>query len=271
MIWISLKRIKGLKRLSKLVLLLLLLGAQGEDNKGPAMPAHIAVSHRYITVLIFDSPICEVDLASDSYVAKISGNYLLLRCRRPNILPTSLFVTYAEGKAFLHTLVRFTPAPPKTYDLRTYAPSAQEQKEQAQTAHLLQGIGYLSALPQQYKDVGLKADQLTLVLLSVLTDKEYLYLRLSLTNDSGMDYTIEAVRFCFQSGHKKQIEVVPVLAQQPCVEAGKQAELIYVLSAYGMKEKGSLALELREASGERVLQLSIPGPILVKAPRYTAP
>ncbi len=259
------RRTKKLSRLGVLWLLLLPVPAKGDVA---AMPAHIEVSHRYITVLVFDSPVCEVDLASDAYVAKLSGNYLLLRCRRASALPTSLFVTYAEGKSFLHTLIRYAPDPPKTYDLRDYAPSAKEAKEQAVTAQLLQRVGHLSALPQAYKDLGLRVDGLTLVLMNVMTDKGHLYLRLSLKNDSGMDYTIEGQRFCFQSGPKKAIEVSPVFAEESCIASGQRAPLLYVLPRYGVKVKGSLEIALREASGERILQFSIPGSVLLKAHRH---
>ncbi|MEL6358656.1 MAG: DUF4138 domain-containing protein [Bacteroidota bacterium] len=255
-------RKKTLKKLSSLwILWLVPLSAHSE---GPMMPDELLASHRYITVLVFDSPVCEVDLSSNAYVAKISGNYLLLRCRQRDALPTSLFATYNEGRSFLHTLIRYAPDPPKTYDLRALDPSASDK----QGAGLLQRVGYLSALPQAYKDVGLRADGLTLVLMNAMTDKEHIYLRLSLQNESGMDYTIESVRCAFQSGEKKEIEVRPVFAEEPGVEAGHREILVYVLPRYGMKVKGSLQLELREANGERTLQLDIPGTVLTKAHRH---
>ena len=254
-------RKKTLKKLSSLwILWLVPLLAHSE---GPLMPDELFASHRYITVLVFDSPVCEVDLSSNAYVAKISGHYLLLRCRSPKALPTSLFVTYNEGRSFLHTLLRYAPDPPKTYDLRALDPSAPDNK-----TGLLQRVGYLSALPQAYKDVGLRANGLTLVLMNAMTDREHLYIRLSLANDSGMDYTIESVRCAFQSGKKKEIEVRPVFAEEPVIEAGHRATLLYVLPRYGMKVKGSLQVELREMNGERTLQLDIPGSVLTKAHRH---
>ena len=265
-------RKKTLRRISRWGLVWLLfvpLTAWGElpaHSEGPLLPDELLASHRYITVLVFDSPVCEVDLSSNAYVAKISGNYLLLRCRKPDALPTSLFVTYNEGRSFLHTLIRYAPDPPKTYDLRALDPSVPDKKGAG--SRLLQRVGYLSALPQAYKDVGLRADRLTLVLMNAMTDREYLYLRLSLQNESGMDYTIESVRCAFQSGEKKEIEVRPVFAEEPVIEADRRATLLYVLPRYGMKVKGSLQLELREANGERTLQLDIPGTVLTKANRY---
>ena len=49
------------------------------------LPDKITVSHRYITVLIFESPVCAVNIASQDYAAKIQGNYLMLRCRKPKV------------------------------------------------------------------------------------------------------------------------------------------------------------------------------------------
>lgn len=255
-----------LKKLSSLwILWLVPLPAHSE---GSLMPDELLASHRYITVLVFDSPVCEVDLSSNAYVAKISGNYLLLRCRQRDALPTSLFVTYNEGRSFLHTLIRYAPDPPKTYDLRALNPNGTVSEKPGTGSRLLQRVGYLSALPQAYKDVGLRANGLTLVLMNAMTDKEHLYLRLSLQNESGMDYTIESVRCAFQSGEKKEIEVRPVFAEEPGVEAGHRAILVYVLPRYGMKVKGNLQLELREMNGERTLQLDIPGTVLTKAHRH---
>ncbi len=228
-----------------------------------ATPDQIGVSDSYITVLVFDSAVCNVELASDMYAAKITDNYLMLISRKRDAPPTSLFVTYAAGKAFLHTIVCFAPTPPKTYDLRHKAPAA---KGGNQT--LLQGLQYIATLPQAYKDLGVRAERMKLILTNVVTDATHTYLQFFVENNTALNYEIEEMRFVLQQKGKKRQVLTPVLStQKQWIDAYHNAYMTYVLPSYGVQAASKLLVELREEKGERILRFAIPGSILLKAPR----
>ncbi|MEL6152407.1 MAG: DUF4138 domain-containing protein [Bacteroidota bacterium] len=234
-----------------------------------AAPEQIAVSDRYITVLVFDSPLCAVELASDLYAAKIRDNYLMLISKKQNAPPTSLFVTYQNGEAFLHTIVAYADAPPKTYDLRS-ATAASKKSVTKTNKLLLQGLAYLKTLPQVRKDLGVRADGLCVILTNILADATHFYLKLFVANDTGLDYEIEEVLFCLHSGAKKRQLLTPVVTtQKQQIAAYSDATLCYAFPCYGLKKASKLEITLREANGERNLQCNVPASILLTAPKIT--
>ena len=233
-------------------------------------PEKIAVSERYITVLVFDSPLCAVELASDLYAAKIRDNYLMLISKKKNAPPTSLFVTYQNGEAFLHTIVAYADTPPKTYDLRSTATASSKKRITKTNKALLRGLAYLKTLPQGRKDLGVRADGMTLVLTSILADATHFYLKLFVANDTGLDYAIEEVLFCLQSGPKKRQLLAPVVTtQKQQIAAYSEATLCYAFPCYGLKKASKLEITLREVNGERTLQCAVPAKMLLKAPKIT--
>ena len=232
------------------------------------LPERITVSHQYITAVVFDSPVCNVYLASDAYVAHLKGPYLMLRCRQPGASPTSLFVTYGEEGAYLHTQLSYAADSPKTYDLRRCMPQEEEADEQEtlDTTRLIQNLQHVTGLQQVYKDIGLREERMTVILTNVVADDRYTYLKLFVKNNSCIDYDIEEISFCYQSSAKKRVSVAPVLTtQQRWIAAYHAEELIYVLPSYGIRQRGKLVIALREARGERTLQLTVPAGIIVGA------
>ena len=250
-----------------LVLLTLPLGAAGK-----APPTKILVSDKYITLLVFDAPINGIDIGSHDYAAKIQGRYLILRCRKHHASPTSLFVTYDEERAFLHAEVHFSQHPPKPYDLRREVPPKEQAAGDASPspAVYLPGIRYLAALPQAYYHLGIRKEGMTLILTNVLHDAQHIYLKLFVENQTGVDYQLEAVHFSFHSGRRKQVGVFPAyVAPQGCIAAYSWERLLYALPRYGPKLRGRLAIQFREAGGERHVQFTVPARVLLQAAQYT--
>lgn len=225
----------------------------------PQLPL-VLVPHQDMAVLIFDQPITRVYVGSQDYGAEVKQHYLLLKSKRPQVPPTSLFVLYDQGQRFFHGRLQASSTVPPAYDLRQEAAPAEEAPA------LRAGLAALQALPQAYCDCGVQQDQLIAALVGVLHDQAYTYLKVVLENHSSIDFHMEEVCFAYQ--HRAQLPLTPVLlAQEALVPAHEHRTLLYVLPLYGTQATSALMVEWREAQGERALRLSIPAALLLKAPR----
>ena len=234
----------------------------------------LEVSDQGITVVVLEGKINEVNLGSDDYVAKVNQHYLLLKSRKPNAAPTSLFVTYNNHERFLHATLMYAPEPPTTYDLRASLTStdsleavsdskAQPGKKWV-SPQVLKRMESLALLPQQYKDLGVRKDQLTAILTHILADQEHFYLQLFIENKASAAFEVEETSFCYVSGAQERIQVVPIVAPlEEVVLAHGHQTWIYLLPSYALQQKHQLEIDLWEKKGARHVQLLIPSSILL--------
>ena len=73
---------------------------------------------------------------------------------------------------------------------------------------------HIAGLAQVHKDIGLRQERMTLILLNVMADQAHTDLKFFVANNSCIDYDIKEVNSCSQSGAKKSIAVTPVLTTQ---------------------------------------------------------
>ena len=218
-----------------------------------------------MAVLIFDKAITRVYVGSQDYGAELKHNYLLIKSRQPQVPPASLFVIYDQGQRFFHGLLQASTTPPQTYDLRGAPPLEPAGMQPPPSSALLQGIHTIQALPQAYYDRGMRKNKLIAVLLNVLHDDAYTYLKVLLANDSSIDFHIEQVSFAYKD--RAQLALTPALLPDVHrVPAHAQRTLVYVLPLYGTQEKGALLINWREENGERALALTLPASLLLNAP-----
>ncbi|MEL6413087.1 MAG: hypothetical protein AAFQ08_03105, partial [Bacteroidota bacterium] len=181
----------------------------------------LRVSHRYMTVLVFDTAIEAVDLSSGAYAAKIRGHLLLLRSLQPKAPTASLLVTCQGGGGFLHARLCYANQAPQTYDFRTGSKAPQEgapapaSSSEVLAPAILAGVSALKSAPQAYRDIGLRSAQLVLILTNILSDQEHLYLKLFVANDSSLSYRIGAVEFSLTQAQRERVALSPLYAEVP--------------------------------------------------------
>ncbi len=239
-------------------------------------PWCLAVSDQGITVVVLAAKINEVNLGSDEYVAKVNHNYLLLKSRKKEAAPTSLFVTYDDNQQFLHATLTYTLEPPKIYDLRVSLSqrdsleevplSKTNPGEEKISSQVLQRIQSLALLPQQYKDLGIRADGLTAILTHILADKDHYYLQLFIDNNASASFEVEEVSFDYVSGSQERLQAAPIYSSnEAMIPARACKSWVYVLPSYALKQKDKLEINLWEKRGARHLQLTIPSSILLNS------
>ncbi len=227
----------------------------------------VEVPRHDMSVVVFSAPITRIHLGSNAYVAEVKDTFLLLRARRPDPKPTSLFVVYDQGKHFFHAMVAVTETGPRTYDLAKdpFPASPQEEAPEEQHEAMTMAIDALEALPQAHHDVGIALHQLFVGLYALLQDEQYTYVKLFFDNTSSIDFHVAAVHFSYQGREKAPL--TPVLTPEAaCVAAHTHQMLTYVLPRYGTKVRGALTIAWEEEGGERTLQLTVPAPLLLNAP-----
>lgn len=237
-------------------------------------PLSLAVSDKGITVVVLEGKINEVNIGSDDYVAKVKEHYLLLKSRKAQASPTSLFVTYNNCQQFLHAALTYVSKPPATYDLRaSLAPAdtlaeakAKDVDKKWASPQMLRRIESLALLPQQYKDIGVRADQLTAIVTHILSDADYFYLQLFIKNKASAAFKVDEVSFCYVSGAQERVEVSPIVAPlEEIVPARASQNWVYVLPSYALKQKDKLEIDLWEKKGARHLRLVIPSSVLLSS------
>lgn len=248
--------------LALLAALCAILGAKGRQLPLLEVPRHD------MSVVVLSAPITRVHLGSNAYVAEVKDTFLLLRARRAEAPPTSLFVVYDQGQHFFHAMVAVTETGPRTYnfaqDLPAAAFEAQEEETQQHVA-MAHGLEALEALPQAYHDVGIERHQLFVGLYALLQDENYTYVKVFFNNTSSIDFHVAAVHFSYQA--REQAPLTPVLTPEAgCFLAYTPQMLTYVLPRYGTKARGALTMAWEEEGGERTLQLTVPAALLLNAP-----
>ncbi|MHB9147583.1 MAG: DUF4138 domain-containing protein [Candidatus Amoebophilus sp.] len=237
-----------------------------------AAPLSLAVSEKGITVVVLEGKINEVNIGSDEYVAKVNQHYLLLKSRKAQAAPTSLFVTYNNHQQFLHATLMYASKPPTTYDLRaSLAPEntlADDKNKEVDkkwaSPQMLRRIESLAFLPQQYKDIGMRRDQLTAIVTHILSDADYFYLQLFIRNKASAAFKVDEASFCYVSGSQERVEVSPIVAPlEEIVPARAHESWVYVLPSYALKQQDRLEINLWEKKGSRHLRLVIPSSILL--------
>jgi hypothetical protein len=239
-------------------------------------PLCLAVSDQGITVVVLAAKINEVNLGSEEYVAKVNHNYLLLKSRKKDAAPTSLFVTYDDSQQFLHATLTYTIEPPKTYDLRgalSQGESLEEPPlakpkpgEEKISSQVIQRIQSLELLPQAYKDLGIRRDGLTAIITHILADKDHYYLQLFIENSASVAFEVEEVTFDYVSGAQERLQAVPIYSpNEATVPARTCKTWVYVLASYALKDKDKLEINCWEKKGARHVQLAIPSSILLNS------
>lgn len=273
--------------MKKIFVYLLLLMAGREvyaysTSADTATPDTVYVSHKATTYLLFPQEVDMLDISlQDEYYAKIEGKNVFIRAKNDNAPQTNFLIKY--GDSYLIGILSYANSPRQyLYDLRKEKSGAEQI-----TTHTLStdtaDIGAIKQRLQQLQDLKSNSllqsstkDKIRFSLSGVYIDKQATYLKLTLHNQSSMDYTIDYIGFeliekkgrRFSSNNRNIQPRAPLaaLAAQK-LPANQKTTLVYALQSYAMRSKSKLLITLRETAGARVLRLSIPARLIAKARR----
>jgi len=251
------------------------------------------VSPGSTTYLAFPEPITLVDIGNKDYVFKVEKNILLLKSGVAQGKGTNMLVRFSDN-LFTGWLVHTTARHRSLYDYRNGVKQAQHimLRSLDSTEHtappqpvlslthpgtLLPTVGMapqflidkhikeIAGYDDKFRTLGVVKHSLAFLLVNLMNDSSYLYLRFRIINKSNIDYNLDYVSFevkrkgRFQgAGNLKVLQPVftPGLAK---ITAHANKALIYVVPLYAPGEGGSLEVTFREANGNRRALLSIPG------------
>jgi len=259
------------KILSKAFLLVLIATKPAfcHDLFLPSSLKDVKVAHQYITTLLFDEPVKEVLLASKEYVVNVNKQIILLRAIKPNPGPTSIVVLFHNDKKIFNGVVSITTEPQDIYDFRVQ--ENVEETKPDQDPNVLRKIEYLKKLPQEHFYVSIRRKYYDITLTNVFNDDKYTYLKIYIENKTSLKFDLFEANFKHFNSKKSRILVDPIFQLEDCsIPAYGSKKLIYVLPRYTTNKSGKLLISFSEQSGSRVLNLSIPARVLLKA-RYYGP
>lgn len=235
----------------------------------------IFVSTKLTTTIIFPKDIIIHDIGNEDFGGIANGNLLLLKAAIENGAPTSLTVKY--GDDILLTTIAYSGKPKQYIDLRKKEVAKIEDVSRVSKADSLKTLAkeisgkrlslIMTDKKVNYKTLAVRVEQLGLALTNMATDKENVYLKFMVVNNSKLDYEIDFAEFIYRDplsskdmkGGYDRRNVYPINQSDVLeIEAKKEQFIGYVIPRFALSKKGDLQFMLREKTGSRVLELIIP-------------
>ena len=248
-----------------------------------AQPDTIAVNNTGTVSVILGGEIEMVDIGHPAYINQTHENTLLLKAAVIDAPPTTLFVRYIDEdnkQRFFSVFIAYEKSPRQFhYDLRppekpkpkAESPlfrKASNEKLTPEAAHFKKNLSQLKELQREIYSVGLIQNRVEAGLELVRADKEYFYLRFSLTNQSSLPVRIAWMSFQIQSGSRGRVgsklqEVSPVFTDIPGeLEAYGRISCIAVLPIISLQKKDRFLIRMGE-TGSRGMDIDIPARYLL--------
>lgn len=226
----------------------------------PAYGPEVLVSTTHNTVIVFPSPINEVDIGNHDYATRVKDRFLIVKSKSKKATPTSIFVVYDGGKKSFKTEVRYAPGSHPDVYIDNPEVSAEETWETA--------LKHLEG-PQQFKTMGAKQGNLTFQLTHMVHSRKYTLLKLYLHNNAPADLEVGKVKVTRNTGggfwrkeKKEDIEIIHEKIPQH-VPAQSGYYMTLVIPSKSVFQKGYLEVTLK-GSGTKV-SFHIPKGVLKSA------
>jgi len=264
---------KNIKLIITTCFLLLLSIAYPQQNiTGSTIGADsLSIACTKTTSIVFPYAIKSVDRGSlDILVQKAKGfeNVLQVKAALACFTETNLTVITSDGK--LYSFLLNYDEQPKVLNIQVaksestfpgiaFAPeglNAEELQKFSTTAFLhkknLRGV-------KDYKS------SIRFRLTGLFIHEGILYYRITIKNDSNINYDIEQLRFFIRDQKKakrtasQEIELTPVYVDRPVtqVKGNSQNTVVYALPKFTIPEEKYMAIQLMEKNGGRHLELSV--------------
>jgi len=261
-------------------LLLISLAYPQQNITGTVIKADsLSITCTKTTSIVFPYAIKSVDRGSqDILVQKAKGfeNVLQVKAAVECFKETNLTVITSDGKLYCF-LVSYNEQP-EFFNIQVTkdengAPVNAFSFNGANAEELKQFS--ILALAHRKKLGGVKDYQSTIRfrLTGLFIHEGILYYRITIKNDSNINYDIEQLRFFIRDQKKakrtasQEIELTPVFVDSPVtqVRANTENTVIYALPKFTIPEKKYLAIQLMEKNGGRHLELRVKDRTILKS------
>lgn len=272
-----------------LVLLFMHFGLNAETPPSP--PGQLLVSETlYIpfnkTVhIILGEEIHKIDVGSQDVLYQTAHNRLQLKAAQPEFEETNLMVETSSGYALF--LLRYAEAPKKLfYDYSKQFQKGNDTLEQAarqqQSAALANKSSAVKYKCEQVlkkkrhlRSIGMQAQNVSAELECLLADKNALYFRIKINNESGISYEVDLLGFSVCSVKNKRIEqcyelspVYSLSADGLCIEQGSSGVFVFVFNKFTLAKPQRFIVDIQEKSGGRRCSFSLTSKELNDAKRF---
>jgi len=258
-------------KLCKLFLLLIVFGSYTTQEAD-----RLGILINKASVLTFEEDIVDVELGNADYYLKIKGRCLLLRAKKEQSQPTTLFVRYGKHKHFYVAEI----FPDNNAPLQQVIPAQKVIEPAREVSITMEATPDITTIfspheTQTYYSYGIRKDGVQVILTNIIHEKDITYLRLFIENNASIKlnlshYTFEYISFLkkFLFFTSKKRKLVDPLAAPAAIELAPNSGQYFVFAIPIYTTNGGLEIFLGESSqGEREFQLSIPSKILLKAHR----
>jgi len=241
------------------------------------MPYHLSITDHQTSNLIFPFAIKSVDRGSiDVVVQKAKGvdNILQVKAVKTDFVPTNLSIVTSDGK-FYSVVLNYLEKPPVLNV--SFKPVVADENKALVTGQVMNEAvcdairDSVDHLPEvMHRQEG--KQKMELALHGIYLHQQAMFFKLSLLNQTAIDYPIASLRF-FIRDHKQhkrsaiqETEIFPLFELPPLLIAGHGRRPLSVgLKAFTLPPRKELILQLREENGGRTLELKIPARLLMKA------
>lgn len=236
----------------------------------------VFVSTSITTVLIFPKDVILFDIGSEDFGGQKNTNLLRLKAVSEDVPPTNVLVKY--GDDIFHGTLAYKAKPKQTFiDFRktqsTSLPNSARISKQDSIKNLEKEICQkrlnllMSDKKIAYRTLSVMNEQLGLALTNMRTDGDNVFLKFLVVNSSKLDYDIDFAEFIYRDpltnrdikGGYDRKNVYPIVQTDvKDIEAKKEQFIGYAIPRFALSRKGELQFVLREKSGSRILEITIP-------------
>ena len=216
-------------------------------------PYPLQIGYNKTTNLLFPYAVKSVDRGSkEILVQKNKGNenVLLVKANKENFVTTNLSVITADGKLYSF-LVSYANEPP----LLNISFDADSNK-----------------VYNPFLNIITRSEQMKLSLRNIYIDKQLLWFRFDIKNNSLIDFTPAYIKFFVQDKRKakrtaeQQDQLVPVFRlTMPVIQGSSKKEMAFAFNQFTISKDKRLVCEISEENGGRLLVLYIGHKSLLKA------
>ncbi len=241
-------------------------------------PYPLTINCSKTTNIIFPYAIISVDRGSKDLLAqKAEGveNVLQIKAAKQNFFQTNLTVITADGR--LNSFIVDYANNPFVLNLslaaNKYKDSSSVLLETVNQAEVQHYIRLALESKDKVRDIKDKRFGICIKLNGLFVHDDVIYLRVSITNKTNINYDIDQLRFYIRDKKKakrtssQEIELKPLYAEDYCAIVAGQTEktFVYAFPKFTIPDKKFLAIELMEKNGGRHMKLAIQNKRIVQA------
>lgn len=258
---------------SVVLISLLTVRCYAQNNNYSFIPSeHLTVTYNKTTNLIFPYSVQSVDRGSkDILVQQPKGteNIVQVKADKPNFTQTNLSVITIDGKLYSFT-IDYTAQPTQlNIIIQNKSASADSIFKQtvllssANNEALFQAVAAKIVASKKRHGQRDRKNQMELKLNGVYINRDVLYFRLQLNNNSNVSYDVDNIKFTIKDRQRskrtatQETEIIPVykFGNFNNVQSDSTASFIMALPKFTLPDSKFLSIQILEKNGGRHLTL----------------